>query len=389
MKKLLIVLICGLLLIGCGTNKQEQPDEIKGIWISYIELSQLLDRADEATFRSRMEEVYSNVKELGLNTVYVHASAFTDSFYQSSYYPFSHHASGEVGKELEYDPYQIMIELAHQNGLRFEAWINPMRSYKAATLEELDQKYILATWYQDSNKKDLYLVEVDDRYYLNPAYQEVRELVCLIVEEILNNYEVDGIHMDDYFYPEKLDESFDASAYAQYGNGRSLTAFRKENVNTLVKELYQTVKNYDKSITFSISPAGNIQYNLETIYADVETWLKEPGYLDYVVPQIYWGFEHKSAAFDKRVEEWNALIQQDSIQLVVGLGAYRINQEDAGEEWKQEDLLARQVEYAKNMSHYGGIVIYSYQSLFWANEKDKPLVERQIEYLKEIMKENN
>ena len=362
MKKLGVIILMSCLLFSCG-QKEETENEIKGVWISYIELSQWLNNADEETFRERVQEAYQNIKELGLNTVYVHASAFTDAFYDSDIYPSSHLLDGELGNSLEYDPYQILVEEAKKTNLRFEAWINPLRSHSEKLSESLPSSFIIKQWILSEEKNGDWIVLYKGRYYLNPAQEEVIDLVCAVIIEIIGKYDVDGIHMDDYFYPEGIDASFDARTFQESGK-ETLAAYRIESTNKLVKTIYSAIKVANSNITLSISPSGNITNNIELVYADVEEWVTHDGYLDYIIPQVYWGFEHSRVPYETVIKDWQNMITNENVKLVIGLGAYRHHEEVVSDEWKQADLLARQIESARKLEGYEGIVLYSYQSLF-------------------------
>ena len=362
MKKLGVIILMSCLLFSCG-QKEETENEIKGVWISYIELSQWLNNADEETFRERVQVAYQNIKELGLNTVYVHASAFTDAFYDSDIYPSSHLIDGELGNSLEYDPYQILVEEAKKTNLRFEAWINPLRSHSEKLSESLPSSFIIKQWILSEEKNGDWIVLYKGRYYLNPAQEEVIDLVCAVIIEIIGKYDVDGIHMDDYFYPEGIDASFDARTFQESGE-ETLAAYRIESTNNLVKTIYSAIKVANNNTTLSISPSGNITNNIELVYADVEEWVTHDGYLDYIIPQVYWGFEHSRVPYETVIKDWQNMITNENVKLVIGLGAYRHHEEVVSDEWKQADLLARQIESARKLEGYEGIVLYSYQSLF-------------------------
>ena len=362
MKKLGVIILMSCVLFSCG-QKEETVNEIKGVWISYIELSQWLNNADEETFRERVQVAYQNIKELGLNTVYVHASAFTDAFYDSDIYPSSHLIDGELGNSLEYDPYQILVEEAKKTNLRFEAWINPLRSHSEKLSESLPSSFIIKQWILSEEKNGDWIVLYKGRYYLNPAQEEVIDLVCAVIIEIIGKYDVDGIHMDDYFYPEGIDASFDARTFQESGK-ETLAAYRIESTNKLVKTIYSAIKVANSNITLSISPSGNITNNIELVYADVEEWVTHDGYLDYIIPQVYWGFEHSRVPYETVIKDWQNMITNENVKLVIGLGAYRHHEEVVSDEWKQADLLARQIESARKLEGYEGIVLYSYQSLF-------------------------
>lgn len=341
--------------------------EMKGVWISYLEISALLKGKTEAQFRQAAAQIYDNCLSLGINTVFVHARAFGDAFYFSELFPFTKHISGSVGVKTAYDPYPILIDEAHKRGISFHAWINPLRLCGSGDLAAISSDYPIKKWYGDSALKGSYLVEVGGSWYLNPAYPETVRLVGDGVREIVSRYDVDGVHIDDYFYP-TTDASFDRAAYAA-SDASSLSAFRIGNCNDLVREIYRAVHECSDSAVFGASTQGNMSNNLNQLYADTSAWCKG-GYVDYFAPQIYYGFKNSAQPFERCTDEWNALVSGTNTQLCIGLAVYKIGAEDqwAGDgryEWQNTDtMLQRQIEYAKSCPNYGGVALYSYNYLF-------------------------
>jgi uncharacterized lipoprotein YddW (UPF0748 family) len=147
-----------------------------------------------------------------------------------------------------------------------------------------------------------------------------------VSKEIIQNYDVDGIHFDDYFYPNP-DSSFDSDNYAEYKSGGgtlSLAAWRRENVNILVRDVYSAIKSHNRSLRFGISPQANTDNNLNAQYIDVNTWLSNDGYIDYICPQIYFGFDNGTLPFASTVSMWNSMIKNKSIDLIAGLAPIKL-----------------------------------------------------------------
>lgn len=341
--------------------------EMKGVWISYLEISALLRGKSESEFRQAAAAIYDNCTSLGINTVFVHARAFGDAFYFSDLFPFTKHISGTVGVRTAYDPYPILIDEAHKRGISFHAWINPLRLCGTDDLKAVSADLPMKQWYGDTALNGKYLVNVGGTWYLNPVYPEVIRLVGDGVREIVSRYDVDGVHIDDYFYP-TTDASFDSAAYAA-SDASTLSAFRIGNCNTLVREIYNAVHECSGSAVFGASTQGSMSNNLNQLYADAEAWCKG-GYVDYFAPQIYYGFENSAQPFKRCTDEWNTLVDGTKTKLCVGLAVYKIGAEDqwAGSgkyEWQNTDtMLKRQIEYAKSCKNYGGVALYSYNYLF-------------------------
>lgn len=345
-------------------------DEQKAVWISYIDLQGMIYERSEAEFKRNISAAFDKVLSLGCNTVYVHARSFGDAYYKSELYPFTKAVTGKIGGAMEYDPLEIMIDSAHDKGLSFHAWINPMRCEALDYMEEIPDEYPIKRWFSDREKYAGYLAEVDGHYWLNPGFEEVRELIADGVCEIVDNYDVDGIHIDDYFYP-TTDESFDSEVYAEVGNGQKLSDWRCANVDKMVQGIYQAVKEVDSRVLFGVSPQGNMENNYAYMYADVKKWCSEEGYLDYIVPQVYFGFDNSLMPFESTVDEWSSIIKRDDVRLVIGLGVYKIGQED--EFLQSTGIIGEQIDVCKKNDKYGGVALYNYINLF---EPDEELAER-------------
>jgi len=343
-------------------------DEVHGIWISYLDHISLMKGKSESQYRENIGKAFDNCVSLGINTVYVHARSHGDAFYESELFPWSKNASGTLDVSPGYDPFEVLIDEAHERSLSVQAWINPLRMFRPRDVASY-KDYILYDWYKDKN--GTYIVEVGSYYYLNPAYDETIKLVCDGASEIVANYDVDGLHIDDYFYP-TTDASFDKKAFSESGYS-SLADFRFANCDRMVEGLYDCVKNANPTALFSVSCQGSIENNYEKIYADVEKWCKEDGYIDYIVPQIYYGFDNSTQPYSKCLARWDAFASAGGKPLVVGLSAYKIGTEDtwAGDgknEWITDSaILARQLQEAMECSSYGGTSLYSYNSIFSAD----------------------
>ncbi len=359
-------------------SKPETIDEDwKALWLSQFDLQSIYTNGGqqraEADFRTRMEKVLDNVKSDGYNTIILQVRPYADSMYPSEVYPPSRYTVGSYAAEFTYDPVAIIVELAHERELSVHGWINPMRGMTEAEIGQVDDRYLIKQWYKDATKKGDYIVFVNKNWYLNPAHPEVRKLICDGAAEILEKYDMDGIHMDDYFYP-TTDASFDLksyNAYKQNGGTASQMDFRRENLNALVSELYATVKTHDLRALFGISPAGNINTVRDSHCADVDTWCGQPGYLDYICPQVYFGFEHGSWDFVKTCNIWQEIIKTDYVSMIVGMSFGKAvsgvdNYAGAGKnEWSQhKDIMARSLEHTMTLEKCVGVTVFCYQHLY-------------------------
>ncbi len=347
------------------------------MWLSYLEWESM-DFSSEAAFTASVSTVMANCANLGLDTVLVQVRPFGDALYASEIFPASHLMTGAQGQSPGFDPLAILINGARAAGLRIEAWINPYRvQLNAEKPAALSENNPAVRWMADESTAD-YVIAANGGLYYNPGEPAVRQLIKDGVQELMDSYELDGILFDDYFYP-TTDASFDADTYAKYGGGMSLEAWRRQNVNTLVREVYALIKAADPACTFGISPSGNIKNNLTEQYSEVSLWLAEPGYVDYLMPQLYWGFDYVTStgngafAFERCLASWATLQRSPSVQLYVALGAYRIGDGDGGsepsDEWQNGQNLARQVEALRTKA--SGFSLYRYDFLYkntaWAD----------------------
>ena len=341
---------------------QTKEFTLQGIWLSCFEMPFMWDEQNVA--EQKIDTLMQTLSNRGYNAVFCHVRPFADSLYPSKYFPFSKYASGTEGVDPGYDPLKVMITAAKKYNLQFHAWINPYRVTKAGEGEEsIAQNSIAKIWLTDGSGR---AVKTNAGVYFNPASADVKKLVLNGVKEVLNNYKVDGIHFDDYFYPTTA-PSFDQKFYEKYKTTAnlplSLGDWRRANVSALVSAVYSACKS--KGVVFGISPAGDISLNKTdrnyvTLYADIPLWLKTKGYVDYIIPQIYFGYNYpkENARYDNLLNIWLSLPRHNNIKLYVGLGAYKMDEPcDDADEWQGDDtLLARQVTDAYNKGMSGAVV---------------------------------
>lgn len=407
--KIATIIICCLIVGWIGwiikidfnhNNDKEAPIEsendyitlegkMRGIWLSYIDISPMLKGKDEDEFTKNIQEAFDNIRNFGFNTVFVQVRPFSDALYKSKYYPWSFLCSGVEGVDIDFDPLKIMVEEAHKRKMRIEAWLNPFRVRTEATGEMISDKNPAKNWLNENSDS---VIRYNEGIYYNPGKEEVRELIINGIKEIVENYKVDGIHFDDYFYP-GTESYIDEEAYGEYllnGGSLSLEQWRRENINTLIREVYYTIKSVDTRILFGVSPQGSMNNNYNNQYIDVEEWVQNQGYIDYICPQIYYGFENENSDFLTTIRSFNDLVTEPRVKLYIGIAAYKVGLEDrwAGtgyQEWiNNEDILKRQVEATRNLENCHGVILYRYNSLFNPDSQVSDKVNREIENLKQI-----
>ena len=380
-KSFAIGLLSILLLTGCAKQEpayweqpvpdvtspflEEQPEDVYAVWIPVMQYADWMTGHTEDEFRETVNEAFTNCTELGLNTVFLHVRAYQDAYYDSELFPKGAYLTGN------YDPLAVMVQEAHNAGLSVHAWVNPLRGQTPEGLARTDSRFRLRQWYEDDAKNGTFLVNTGGRYWLNPAYSEVRQLCADGVAEILEQYDVEGIHIDDYFYPTQ-DAAFDAEAFAA-SQESDLGQFRRDNCTALVKLLYDTVKSHDPDCIFSISPQGNRRINYEELYADTGLWAGTPGYCDWILPQLYYGFANETCPFAETLAAWEKTA--DCVKLIPGLAPYKIGETDkwagsGAEEWRTDpEVLSSETAMLLEEELVSGVAYYSYASLFEPDTK--------------------
>ena len=339
---------------------EAEEETLVGVWVPYFSLD-TAEHTQEA-FEEHYRQIAQTAQEKGINAMFVHVRPFSDALYPSAYYPWSHILTGTQGRDPGYDPLQFMIDTTHQLGMEFHAWINPLRVKTAETPAALADNNPYGTLGAESPG---YFMEYDGGVYLNPAYPAVRSLIAGGAAEIAQNYDVDGIHFDDYFYPSE-DASLDSAAYEAYTQTVEqplpLLEWRAANINAMVAQVYESVKAAREGVVFGISPQGNIQ-NDEAMGADVKTWAAVPGYVDYLAPQLYFSFENQALPYQQALEEWAALPRHQGLKLYAGLALYKAGTDADGGTWLTRDnIIALQAEAALNAG-YQGVILYSSEYL--------------------------
>lgn len=331
-----------------------------GLWVPYFSLT--TGENTQAAFQENYKAIVQQAKEVGVNAMFVHVRPFCDSLYPSSYFPWSHLLTGEQGKDPGWDPLAFLVEYTHSQGMEFHAWVNPLRVKTAQTPASLAPDNPYETW---KAEHPYYFMEWEGGLYLDPAYPEVRSLIAQGVGEIVENYPVDGVHFDDYFYPSQSGE-LDEEAYALYtGNAADplpLLEWRQANINTLVAECCQAVKQGDGEAVFGISPQGNIENDL-AMGADVTEWAAVPGYVDYLCPQLYYSFENEALGYREALAQWEALPRHEGLSLYAGLALYKAGTDADNGTWlSQDNIIALQAQEAF-AAGWQGVVLYSSDSL--------------------------
>ena len=355
-------------------------------------------------FTKYVDQVLNNLKNNGFNTIFVQMLSHGNAMFPSEdLLPSPYGANGPSNYSqnvyFTYDPMKIFVDEANKIGIDIHAWLNPMRLLTATEFENAAklpsfQDYTLIKWYNDPEKNGTYIVKAredgqsEDRYYLNPAYPDVRDFIAHEAAEVASKYNLAGVHWDDYFYitiPDETDDlAFDNIAFDQFcptvspSLKRDRTyrrAWRRDNVNKLVKEVYDVVKSVDQNLRFGISPVGNVDTNQRGyLCADVINWGSHEGYVDYLMPEIYWsnyyaGLEEESFKyrFNYNYMTWCDLVCNDNVDLYVGMNVNRCcegwSETDPG--WyNHKDNILTQLEFMAHNGKAKGFTFFDYTATF-------------------------
>lgn len=373
---LALVLACVLTLVtpAFAAGTPSASEEMRGVWVSSV---YNLDYPSSPTtdpdkLKAEADEILDNCVKWGLNAVFLQVRPSGDALYKSDLFPWSKYLTGSVGTAPQdgFDPLEYWVEAAHKRGLELHAWINPYRITRGKDTEWNS----LPSTHPAKMNPDWVVKYSDGNYYFNPGIPEVRDLVTRGAVEIVQNYDVDGLHMDDYFYPGT--DFNDAATYQKYGSSFSNIAdFRRDSVNQLVAQLDTAVHNIDPDIQFGISPSGiwankstdprgsntNGSEHYVSSYADSLYWI-ENGLVDYIIPQIYWEIGHKLADFATLADWWNDAVAGSDVHLYIGMGAYRCADNPTGV-WTTTDPLFDSLAYLENKDNVGGCVFFRYGSI--------------------------
>lgn len=361
-----------------GEDPEESEDEktpyLRGVWISQFDLQPLFrdgnGQRDREELRSLCLLLKDSLKKDGFNAVFLQLRPNGDSMYESDLFPLSKYAAGKYGGSVSYDAVEVLVTVLRDAGIALHGWINPLRLMKEKYIKDVPDTFAIRRWYDAGTGQ---VKELDGTLYFDPSYPEVRELIADGAAEICERYGLDGIHMDDYFYPTQ-DKAFDEAEFLRSGFADQ-GDFRRDCINRLVMLLYQTAHRY--GAVYGIAPAGNLDSLTDGYYADVYRWCGEEGYVDYILPQLYFGFLNRYCPFDVMTKRWADAVKSDSVTLYVGLTAAKAAEAQSGaedafagtEEGKREwiehkDILARSLSCLYAESRVKGYCFFSYSSLY-------------------------
>lgn len=326
-----------------------RAEEFRGVWVSYMEMNTLLNGQSPDGAKAALDKLMDDCVSYHLNAVVLHVRANSDAYYESSLFPAA--AAAAPLLEQGFDPLAYAVQAAHARGLELHAWLNPYRVGANPENKRCDDVFLSG-----------------DRTYYIPSSTAAQKLILDGVREIVRRYDVDGIQYDDYFYPpggvpEDGPADFEAEDFARSGMD-DIARWRRTHVSALVRATNVAVHEREGCV-FGVSPAAAIDHDIQKLYADVKEWMGTAGYMDYICPQIYYGFENSANPFDRALDQWLSLPRTDSVKVYVGLALYKAALADdsyAGSgrlEWSQNsDIIKRAATLTREVGC--GMIVYSY-----------------------------
>lgn len=342
---------------------------LKGVWVATVLNLDFPKTSSVFEQQREIDNIMENVKSWGLNAVFFHVRPAADAFFESEYEPWSIYLTGTQNQYPGYDPLAYAVEAAHKRGLELHAWINPYRASMNTDLSKISSKSVIA-------KHPDWIFEYDGKYFMNPGNPEVVKYVSTVIEEIVEKYDIDGLHLDDYFYPYpsgkySLGENIDDKEYEKYGqNFTNKGDWRRDNVNNMIKNLSVSVHKIKPRLSFGVSPFGiwrnqrsdingSLTSGLEsydTLYADSLKWMRE-GWVDYIAPQVYWNIGFQAADYETLAKWWSEKAIETNTPLYIGQGVYKVN------EWKDKQETAKQLRLNNSLSGVNGSIFFRYETL--------------------------
>ena len=377
-----IIIIGALLIINAPKVKEDSFLEKRSVFISYIELNENINNRSVVDSKKNIDLMIKNIKDMGFNEIILQVRSFCDAIYDSDIYPYSMMVSSEEGVNPGYDILEYFIEKAHYNDINLIAWINPYRVRNSKDISSISEKSPVYK-YLDSD-----ILYVGDGIYLNPSKEETLNLVVEGVREIVENYDVDGILFDDYFYPNNEIDRDDYSEYLKDNEFISKEQYNLNVVSKMIKEVYSVCQK--NKVLFGVSPDGNMENNYEKVFADVKKWCSEEGYIDFIMPQVYYGFYNEVKPFKTVVDEWESIITNEKIKLYIALAFYKVGEIDkyaksGREEWiNNNDIIMREILISRNLNKYQGFSLFRYDYVF-DDDKYTSISKVEIENMKKVL----
>lgn len=345
---------------------------LKGVWVSTVfnlDWPSTASYGNKAKQQQEYVQLLDELQSMGMNTVFVQVRPAADALYPSSLVPWSKVLTGTQGKDPGYDPLAFMVAETHRRGMEFHAWFNPFRANTDANTAKLAANHV-------TRQHPEWIINAKNKLYINPGIPQARQRIIQEIMEVVNRYDIDGVHLDDYFYPS--DGVFPDDATFQVYNSKKLASkaeWRRDNINSFIQQLGLAIHAAKPQVKFGVSPFGvwrnssvdptGSQTNAgvtayDHMHADVRTWIKQE-WIDYVIPQIYWSLSFTKAQYGTLVEWWSQEVSGTDVLLYIGHAPYKLGTAEAG--WQSAQEIINQLEYNRQYAQVKGDVFFSAKDL--------------------------
>lgn len=399
-----------LLLAGCGKEETAQAGDGSGedalsrqvfaakplaeaqgklpegfriaVWVSYLDLADVVD-ADGDAYQKKLEAMFDDLASIGTTDVFFQLRAFGESLTDSAVLGTRNGLYASFNASVDYAG--LAVAAAHARNMRIHAWFNPYR------LGGADNTGADALAARLAAQDPYAILTFEGNRYLNPTSAAVQALDTAYANELLDACAFDGVHFDDYFYPTD-DAAFDADAYAAYtaaGGALALGDWRRAGVSALAAQVYAAVKAHGQDKEFGVSPDASVDRDENRHFADVRLWGSAQGYVDYLCPQIYFGYENQSMPFAQTLAAWSSLCT--TCKLMAGLGFYKAGANDAyagtgAAEWQNAgDIIAREMVDAGKVANCTGAALFRCDSIFHPNAEVQAVAALELYHLRQVL----
>ena len=377
MKKYFTILVAILSLSLEGRAGEGFYPSFRGAWIATVANIDWPSKEAVGDTEKQQEEmiwILDSLESIGINAIIFQVRPTADALYRSEYEPASHWLTGKQGDSLSWDPLEWTIREAHLRGMEVHVWLNPYRVNLATTdTSILAAEHVFRQhpeWFWEYNKQ----------WYFDPGLDVTREWICTIVQDIITRYDVQAIHMDDYFYPYPAGgkQIPDSETFAKYPRGfEDIRDWRRDNVNLAIQAISETIRECKDSVEFGISPFGvwrNASVdstgsktqagitNYDDLYADIRLWIQK-GWIDYVLPQLYWEIGKKVADYEILAHWWANEVRGTNCKLYIGMAPYRLENASPKTPWGNGNEIGRQMRLNRTIPEISGECFYSTRPL--------------------------
>ena len=388
-----------------------KEEDVRGVWVSNVMNIDTPKCANVDEYKEYIVNMVKNMASYKINTMIFQVRPNNDAYYPSKLNPWSRYIMGEEGKDPGFDVFEFVINEAKKYNIKVHAWMNPYRVSSASmdkigkTKEEYLSELHELNWARRHPEHTV--LDGANKIILAPSHPEVIEFVTASIMEVVDNYDVEGVHIDDYFYPyAKIPVELEQEDYEKYriSPEQSFEDFRRMNVDNMIKSVCDALKKSfsktGKKVLFGISPfavyrthssivedgwdkgsynsAGALQCYSE-LYSDIYKWMEE-NWIDYVVPQVYWPFERKDVTYHDTTKWWSERCAETGTILYIGMGLYQMG---SNEVWQNPYEINNQLAYNQNYDNIKGSIFFTYRDLVKAQNEIK---NEALDHLKEIWK---